>query len=140
METFDQRKILRHLSYVCLSVRPFVVITIASERKVPRTSKFANRLLLVIDRIENELFRSTESGTSHINQTGIGWSWAHGKSAHYDYRRCMNVRASYLISLLSSIYESPSPNRHPRTRPLGVTCSPKKSHYCQLDMTKFPIF
>ena len=30
--------------------------------------------------IENELYRSTGSGTSHINQTGILRSWAHGKS------------------------------------------------------------
>ena len=32
-ETFDQREIVRHLSCVCLFVRPSVVITIASERK-----------------------------------------------------------------------------------------------------------
>ena len=52
LETFDQRKILRHLSYVCQpvrpSVRPSVVNTIASEHKELQTSKFAHRLLLPI--------------------------------------------------------------------------------------------
>ena len=43
-----QRKILRHLSYVCLSVRPSVVNTTASEHKELQTSKFAHRLLLPI--------------------------------------------------------------------------------------------
>ena len=30
--------------------------------------------------IENGIYRSTGSGTSHINQAGIPGSWAHGKS------------------------------------------------------------
>ena len=46
LETFDQHEILRHLTYICLSVRPYVLITIASERKELRTSNFANKLLL----------------------------------------------------------------------------------------------
>ena len=37
LETFDQRKILRHLSCVCLSARPSVVNTIASEHKELQT-------------------------------------------------------------------------------------------------------
>ena len=54
----DLTYILRHLSYVCLSVRPSVnpsirpsvVNTIASERKELRTPHFANRPLLAIGR------------------------------------------------------------------------------------------
>ena len=58
METFDQREIRRHFSYVC----PSRVITIASERG-----------------IETGLYLFTGSGTSHEDQTGIPGSWAHGK-------------------------------------------------------------
>ena len=39
---------------------------------------------------------------------------------------CMLVRGRYFISLLPSIYGRLSPMRHPGTRPIGVTCSPKK--------------
>ena len=52
METFDQRKILRYLSYVCLSVgpsvRPSVINTIVSEHKELHIKKCAHRLLLPI--------------------------------------------------------------------------------------------
>ena len=60
-----------------MSVCPFVVITIASERKKLRTSNFAQRLLLPK---MNGLYRFTGSGNSHINQIGILGSWALGTS------------------------------------------------------------
>ena len=71
---------------LCLSVRqsvlPSVVITIASERKELRTSNIANRLPLAIGRLKMG-YIGTRSGTSHLNQTGIPGSWAHGKFDSY---------------------------------------------------------
>ena len=50
LKTFDQCEILRHLSYVCLSVRPSVRSNHDCVRKSYETSNFANRLLLAIGR------------------------------------------------------------------------------------------
>ena len=60
---------------VYLSVRPSVVITIASERKELPTLNFANRIgkwAITVHRIWYLWY--------HINQTGIPGSWAHRKS------------------------------------------------------------
>ena len=62
------------------SVRPSVVITIASERKELRTSNLVNRLLLAIGRYWKWDISAAGSGSSHINQKGIPGSWPHGKS------------------------------------------------------------
>ena len=60
-----------------MSACPSVVITIASERKELQTLQIISHRPVGI---ENGLYRSVGSGTSHINQTGIPESWAHGKS------------------------------------------------------------
>ena len=42
----------------------------------------------------------------------------------------------YFIFLLPSIYGRPSTIRHPGTRTIGVTCSPKENHYESLWIIK----
>ena len=80
LETFDQREILRHLSYISLSVLP----SVRGNHDCVRTQSATNLKWASMSHspvgIEIGLYRSTESGTSHINQTGIPGSWAHGRS------------------------------------------------------------
>ena len=79
LETFDQRKILRYLSYVCLSIR-INHDCIRTQRATNfKLCKLANISYRPVG-IENELYWSTGSGTSHLNQTGIPGCWTHGKS------------------------------------------------------------
>ena len=69
---FDQREILKHLSYVCPSVR--------SNHDFVRTQRGMDFKLCKKASTSHRLYRSAGSGTCHINQTGIPGSWAHAKS------------------------------------------------------------
>ena len=74
--------------YVCLCIRPSVhpsaCPSVRSKNDCTRTLratyfKLCKQASIRPIGIENGLYRSTASGASHINQTGILWSWAYEK-------------------------------------------------------------